>query len=298
MKAFTQNMPRRLERHARMLEASGDYCILRRLPKPEEMWCRSMPTPASVTRIAVVDTETTGLDPTRHHIIELAMVTMDICDARGDLVDIRPPVSFLEQPPAPLSDEIMGLTGLTDAELTDCHFDEHVIADAFERVDLIVAHNARFDLTFVRQRFPDLTLPWACSASEIDWRSHGFAGGRSVGALLTAAGLFAAEAHRAGPDAWATAVLLSTIAADGRCLAAHLVEQARKVTYRLYAANSPFSCKSTLKATGYRWCGKRRAWWLEAEPELLANESAWLTSLHPAIRPDIVEIDWFDRHAA
>ena len=59
-----------LEEMASALEASGDYKILRRLvPRAH------LNTPSGPVRTALfVDVETTGLEPTRHEIIELAMV--------------------------------------------------------------------------------------------------------------------------------------------------------------------------------------------------------------------------------
>lgn len=299
MHAYTLRLPAAHERAAYQLEQAGDdYRVLRRLPKHSEMWCRSMPFPkrASTTRLAIVDTETTGLDAELHTMIELAIVKMTICDVRGDLLDIEPPVSWLEQPPLPIDPRIEELTGLTDAELAGKRFDDRSVYDAFEDIDLIVAHNAKFDLAFMRARFPLLAYPWACSASEIDWSAHAFEG-RSMATLLTSAGHFPDRAHRAGPDAWATSVLLSRNARDGRCLAAHLVERARKPTHRVIALRAPFAQKDALKAAGYRWSPRWRAWQLDGDPERLGNESAWLKSLSRHAQPRIEEIDWYNRHA-
>ncbi|WP_447410842.1 hypothetical protein, partial [Clostridium perfringens] len=58
------------------LERFADYRVLRRLPQPDELWCRSMPVPTNVMKLAVIDVETTGLDPARHKIIELAIGTI------------------------------------------------------------------------------------------------------------------------------------------------------------------------------------------------------------------------------
>lgn len=300
MPPFAMKLSKRAEHCARKLDALPDYKVLRRLPRPTEVWCRSMPSPEpfSSTRVAVVDTETTGLDPSRHRIIELAVVKMTICDVRGDLLDIAPPRTWLEDPGTPLLPEIETLTGLTDTDLAGQKFDDDTIADAFDDIDVIVAANARFDAGFMRQRFPQLGHPWACSLSEIDWAGHGFHDGRSVGSLVTTAGFFFEDAHRAGPDAWAVAVLLAMTAGDGKTIASHLLSKARRPTYRLYASGAPFSVKDSLKAVGYRWCAEQKAWWIEADPERIDNERAWLISLCPAILPRSERIDWYSRHAS
>jgi hypothetical protein len=103
------------------------------------------------------------------------------------------------------------------------------------------------------------------------------------------------HAHRAAADAWATACLLMMPGCDGRPVAAHLVDRARKPTHRLFAENAPFSAKDALKAAGYRWHPDRRCWWAEGQPELMANEAAWLHSFNPAIKPVIERVDWYDR---
>jgi DNA polymerase III subunit epsilon len=286
------------ERAAHALNTDPDYRVLRRLPTVNEIWCRSSPVPskASSTRIAVIDTETMGIDCSRHKLIELAVVKMTVDDEVGDLLDISPPVAWLEDPDEPISFDIERLTGLADADVMGEAFDERTICEAFDDVDCIIAHNAQFDSGFLNKRFPSLGHPWACSAKDLDWPEFGFGGGRSVGALLTSAGHFASQAHRAGPDAWSVACLLAMRASDGRCIAAHLLKQARRTTSRLYAVGAPYSIKDQLRAADYRWSAERRAWWTEGDSERLGNEAAWLKTMHPLIKPEIIAIDWYNRH--
>jgi DNA polymerase III subunit epsilon len=299
MTAFNMRLRERDERIARQLDVQPEYRVLRRIPFLDEIWCRSAPIEdrQAITKIAVIDTETTGLDPGRHKMIELAIVKMSICDRTGDLLDISPPASFLEDPKEPLSLEIEVLTGLSDRDLAGCSFDEGIVAEAFDDVDCILAHNAAFDFSFFRKRFPRLKHPWCCSMTDVDWLSHGLDGGRSVSALLTSAGHFPDAAHRAGPDAWSVAVLLAMTARDGRTIAAHALERARKPIQRLFAERAPFAVKDALKGAGYRWCSARKAWSLTADPERLANETIWLKSLSPMIQPHIEQRDWYDRYS-
>lgn len=69
MSFYHLNPNRRGERLACRLEQLGDYRVLRRLPQPEELWCRSMPVSDKMMKLGIIDCETTGLDPERHKMI-------------------------------------------------------------------------------------------------------------------------------------------------------------------------------------------------------------------------------------
>ena len=105
MTYYHLNLNRRGERLARRLERTSSYRVLRRLPHLNEIWCRSMPVPANTIRLGVLDTETTGLDPARHKLIEIAIATLTVDADEGDLTDVTGPVSWLEDPGEPLTEE-------------------------------------------------------------------------------------------------------------------------------------------------------------------------------------------------
>jgi len=300
MPPFNMKLSRQSKRAAQHLEASGDFRVLKRLPRIDEIWARSMPVPdaAKTITLAVVDTETTGLDPARDALLELAIVKMRIDAETGELLDIEPPVFRLEDPGTPISDETEALTGLSDAILAGQAFDDVAIAAALSDVTFAAAHNGRFDSAFFRARFPGIVLPWACSCSEVTWADHGLGGARSLYALLTRAGLFADCEHRAGPDAWATAMLLALPGQGGKTIAWHLWNRAKRATHRLSATRAPIAVKDSLKAAGYRWSPVHRVWWTEGDPEAMAHESQWLKALCPVIEPTIERISWHNRHSS
>ncbi|MBA3838337.1 MAG: hypothetical protein C0499_11860, partial [Zymomonas sp.] len=71
---------------------------------------------------------------------------------------------------------------------------------------------------------------------------------------------------------------------------------ARRTTHRLYAMRAPYECKEVLKAANYRWSPERRAWWIEGEPERIANEAAWLRGISKSVEPTFEQVTWFERH--
>jgi DNA polymerase-3 subunit epsilon len=299
MSFYHLNPHRRGERLACRLEQLDDYRVLRRLPRPDEMWCRSMPVPNNIFKLAIVDCETTGLDPEKDKAIEFAVGTLTIDIDHGDVVEVTPPKSWLEDPAEDLSIEIERLTNITSDMLIGKWFPDDAIMKAMSGIGAIVAHNAKFDRAFVTKRFQALAeLPWCCSMSEIDWPALGWSGGRGISALLTNAGFFLPDAHRAAADVWATTCLLASAAPDGRAVAAHLIETARRPSERLYATRAPFECKNVLKAAGYRWSPERRAWWIEGNQELISNEACWLQQLSRLITPVVETRDWKTRHAS
>ncbi|WP_439571864.1 3'-5' exonuclease [Sphingomonas sp.] len=281
-----------LEPSARALDRSADFRVLRRLPRLEELWVTSMPARQPAIRLAVIDSETTGLGE-HDKMVEFAMVKIAL-DPDGQLCEVGAPIEGLEDPGAPLRPEIAAITGLDDTLLTDKRFDEHVLRDQLADVDAIIAFNMAFDARFWRTRFPWITHPLICAQKDIDWLAQGHSE-RSQTALLAARGFFY-EAHRAAPDAWALTILLATQARDGRTIAANLVDGAQRTTYRVRAIGAPFDCRDALKAAGYRWDARARTWWIDVEPTRLKAELAMLTDLHPSIRPNHQPLDWFNRH--
>ena len=223
---------------------------------------------------AVVDTETTGLDPTNDRIIEIAIQRM-IFDGRKRIVEIERARSWLEDPQRPLSVDISRLTGLFDRDLCGQRFDDEAILEMVGASDIVIAHNAAFDRPFLDRRFPSLSdFPWACSLSQLDWRDLGY-DGRALGHLVLQSGWFF-DGHRAGNDTSALITLLGTMAPDGRSVLAHLLDRCERDSHRIEAIGAPFEAKDGLKSRGYKWDAVRRHWWREVEASELSHEEDWL----------------------
>lgn len=282
------------ERLVDMLAMHPDFRVLRRLPQLHEMWLHPTPQGGPHLTLAVIDTETTGLDPDHDAMFELAVVRMGL-DRDGHLIELVPPFAMLEDPEREVPADILDLTGIDASELRGQRFDERALTQALAGVDVMVSHHAAFDCAFFTRRFGGIDLPWACTLHDLDWRAQGLEG-RALGHLLASAGYSLTGAHRAGTDAWALACLLARIADDGRATAAHLVERARQPTWRLYAHRAPFAMKDVLKRAGYRWDPGRRVWWIDGDDEKIAGETVFLQSLGPPVQPQVERIDWHNRY--
>lgn len=107
--------------------------------------------------VVFFDTETTGLDAESGQIIELAAIRIEQTD-RGTLRVAADMDVFVQLPEGQrIPEKITELTGITDDALEREGVTEAVAAAAFVRMIerdkgpvLLVAHNAQFDLLFVR----------------------------------------------------------------------------------------------------------------------------------------------------
>nr|WP_244470265.1 3'-5' exonuclease [Microvirga vignae] len=265
------------ETAARMLEATGDYRVLRRLtPRPIVVPCTSRRD----EKIAViVDTETTGLNHTRDEVIELGMVAFTY-NEEGRIGDVIGTFNALREPSVPISPEITRLTGIAPDMVAGQVLDLAAVERFIEPADLVIAHNARFDRPFCECLSKSFQVKaWACSHSEIAWSGFGFEGSK-LGYLLTQCGWFH-QGHRAVEDCHALLeVLAAPLPSEAGLPFGHLLASARKVLLRIWAEGSPFDMKDMLKARGYRWDdgtdGRPKAWWVEVDEEAGEAELAFL----------------------
>lgn len=106
--------------------------------------------------IVFFDTETTGLDPNGDQVIEIAAISF----RENEVVEMDEFVT-LRDADARLPEKIVELTGITDEMLSQHGITEQAAAEEFAEIvngaesgqserTLLVAHNANFDLCFVR----------------------------------------------------------------------------------------------------------------------------------------------------
>jgi DNA polymerase III subunit epsilon len=289
------------ETAARMLEATGDYRVLRRL----------QPRPIVVSGVrrqgekiaVIVDTETTGLDHTRDEVIELGMVAF-LYDEDGRIGEVIGTFNGLREPSVPIGPEITRLTGITPEMVAGQVLDLAAVERFIEAADLIIAHNARFDRPFCERLSKGFQVKaWACSHSEIAWSGFGFEGSK-LGYLLTQCGWFH-QGHRAVEDCHALLeVLASPLPSGGQAPFGHLLVSARKALVRIWAEGSPFDMKDELKKRGYRWNdgrdGRPKAWFIEIAEDLYEAELRFLRQeiYRREVEPFTQQIRAFERFRA
>lgn len=163
---------------------------------------------------AVIDVETTGLSPNRDRIIELAIVRLD---AAGTVVD-ETVTRFDPQGPVGATH----IHGITQAAVTG----KPLFADLAETVVAelaglpVIAHNAKFDLAFLRAELTAAgwDVPWIASYCTLD-ASYAYLPEMDRRRLMDccwATGVTLEDAHSALGDARATAGLLRAYIAANR----------------------------------------------------------------------------------
>lgn len=261
----------------RELEDTGDFRVLRRLARRKIF----NPRDTAPSKIGILlDVETTGRNPAKDEIIELALVPF-FYGQDGQIYEVKEPYQSLRQPSAPIPPEISEITGITNDMVKgqEISISEvgHFIADAA----LIIAHNAQFDRPFAERLCPAFaSKPWACSMTQIPWEAEGFDGTKLK--YIAANFGFFYEAHRAQDDCFATVEILSMRLPKSRTLAlGKLLEGARQTTIKITAIDAPYDKKDALKARNYRWNdganGQPKGWTSELAESDLAGELAYLT---------------------
>ena len=261
------------EAMALALEGHPDYKVLRRLV-PRDDW-GPLP-PQGTRRVIVLDTETTGLDARHEHIIELAMLSVQVDTATGLPVGPVSTYASFEDPGKPIPPAITAITGIEDGMVQGQRIDDDRVNALVQEADLVIAHNAGFDRPFVEARLPVFaTCAWNCSFAGIDWKGQG-SGSAKLEFLAHERGWFY-DAHRALVDCHALLQVLACPLGDGRTGLTCLLDGATQERYRLQANGAPFEAKDPLKARGYRWDSEARVWWtFVSSPAALQAEGQWL----------------------
>ncbi len=277
---------------AEQVDAHPDYRVLRRLDAASIGGAKF--TEGTIRRAAIVDVETTGMDPKSDQVIELGIVVFEYAAETGQVGPAVGHFSGFEDPGRPIPKEVTAIHGITDEMVKGKRLDESAIAGLLKGSGIVIAHNAEFDRPFLEARLPLFgSLPWGCSIRDVPWKAQG-ASSSALELLAYRAGFFF-DAHRAETDCRAVlAVLAQPFGGTGRSALGELLEHARQPSYRLAALNSPFEVKDLLKARGYRWHADAKVWMRDLADAERAGELEWLKTAVYDGKSVEVEIETLD----
>lgn len=230
--------------------------------------------------IAFLDVETTGLDRSKDTIIELAVKVVKLERETGLIVTIGNTYESFNDPGEEIDELITQITGITDTMVSGHIIDWDIVEQTLQMADLIVAHNAAFDRSFI-DKYSTISREkvWACSIHDINWMNRGFTSAKQE--LLCYWHGFYFESHRAMNDVDALIHLLTHHAYDNDRPVLELIENANKSTYIIRALNFEYDPvkKDRVKANGYRWNANEKLWFKKVPYDDLETEKDWLTGI-------------------
>ena len=221
--------------------------------EPSELAEPSAPTQHQAPELLLIlDTETTGLEPSRAQCIELGAVLFHV-PSRSVLSQ----VSFLmpaQRNPAQhvngIAPQITQLSQPWQAGLT-------CFESMLEAADAVLAHNVAFDRQwFGIDPLPPIHKPWICSMEDIHWPSERhLRPNPSVRDLALAYGVPVWAAHRALTDCTYLVQVFE------RCTELEALLQAAMEPRQLFRANLPYAERHRAKEAGFRWNDPVRGAW-------------------------------------
>jgi len=266
---------------------------LRRIPRIDD-WPRTSNEPAA-NRLAVVDVETDGLDPSRDNVIQIAAALVDLSED-GRILRVIDHGTGLADPGRQIPVKITKLTGIDNLTVRDKRIKREALSEFICQADAVLAHNSGFDAGFCRRLLPGIEhLPWICSFRDVDWLGHKYDGGK-LGHLLMQQGMFAPTAHDAMTDVEALLALLQSKLPTGETVLAEALRTAQLPTVRIFAKRVSYEARHELKRFGYRWNPLTKVWWTEVAQADLDAELAWLVRTAPSVRPIQQTMTWHSRH--
>ncbi|MCP9849466.1 3'-5' exonuclease [Cyanobium sp. Morenito 9A2] len=207
-------------------------------------WAGSEPFQGWPERLLIIDTETTGLDPSRGACIELGAILFAVAPRA-----VLGQISFLLPCRANPCEAINGIP----AAVSRLDQPWEPLRTAFERLveaaDAVVAHNAAFDRQWFGQGpLAAIERPWICSMDDIRWPAELHLRPQpSLRDLALAHGIPVWAAHRALTDC----TYLAQVFERRPDLEALL--QSALEPRRLYKARVSYDERQLAREAGFRW---------------------------------------------
>ena len=158
--------------------------------------------------LAVVDTETTGKDPTKCRLLEIGIVHFE----HGNVVKV---FNWMVNPECEIPEEVVRITGIKQEDVQNEKTFAEIAKDVLDALTGhgIVAYNIGYDRTVLTRYFEECGLKWPSENPTIDplvfanyfYKNHTH---NNLGAVCERLGVSLEGAHRACHDAEATGKVL------------------------------------------------------------------------------------------
>ena len=232
-----------------------------------------------IIKVAILDTETTGLDYKQDHIIELAFLIFEYDIKQKKIIKLIDKYNELNDPGEEITEDITKITGITTKDVLGKHINWKDVSNKLEKVDICICHNARFDRSFFHKYTNQLeNIPWLCSYTQIPWNDE-FNYPTQKQEVLTLYHGFYYTGHRALNDCEALAELLLM---DNPNLEIsyleYLLEKRNQDEYLLISKNTVFAQKPFFNENNFSWEPNGKMWYKsltekEEAEELFVNLS-------------------------
>ncbi len=183
-------------------EQAAATTLLSLLSSSEPSWLRNMPP-----RVLAIDVETTGLTE-NDRVVSVGMLLLDTRSLLTGHVEMK--INHLIFDPTrrnhPSAERVHGYSNSLLSRQEVFAEETSPICEMIDATDLVVAHNADFDMSFLNRelvtagRMP-IAKPSYCTMTQ--WRERGLPGHASLEAVATYLGLArSSRTHNALEDAW------------------------------------------------------------------------------------------------
>jgi DNA polymerase-3 subunit epsilon len=250
----------------------------------DELMLKPDQIPEDAAFAIILDTEGTGINTQKDHVIELGMVEIAYDPLIGFIYGVTRVFDELEDPGIPIPEEATRVNGITDDMVAGKRIDDNEVQDFVARADLVLCHNSGYDRPMLEKRWPFFQgKPFACSLKQVDWQAAGISSAK-LEFLAYHLGFFY-DAHRAESDCMALIKVLNTpLSTMEEMTPFQMILQAfRKENRRVWATGAPFDAKDQLRENGYRWFDPakdgptvEKAWAKELPEDELDAELEWL----------------------
>ena len=240
--------------------------------------------------LVFLDVETTGLSFESDRVIQLCVRPVLVNRDTFEVSALAKSKVYHNDPGAPLSEEIIELTGIEDTDISGQEIDWKWVYSTLKKADFVICHNAGFDRGMVENELKRAGLEttdsiWACSMSQVSWRSF-CRPSKALEVLCAWTGFFY-DSHQAANDVDA---MIHVLRKNNKMK--ELLENASVSDYRVFAMSSPREKNGQLKSRRYRWDPNVSSWHKSFNNVDDANlEIAWLKSFDSKVDPQMFEID-------